>query len=1102
MNVRGIAYLILSGLLPLVNAQVPANTDEALWLRQPAISPDGSTIVFTYQGDLWTVASSGGRAVPLTSHPAKDADPVWSRDGRLIAFSSDRHGNRDVFVMPASGGTATRLTFHSADEEPSDFSADGSSVIFAASRLDDHRNQLFPSPGLSELYSVPVAGGRAVQVLPVPALRARYNSGGDLLAYHDWKGYEDDLRKHHRSSVTRDIWLSDTATGAYRQLSTLDGEDRDPVFSPDGRTVYFLSEQGAGAVAGADGFNVHKVSVNGGAASQVSFMQHHPVRHLTISNTGTLCFSYHGRIYTMTDGGTPQQVTVYIGMDQRHNPERNVKVTGEVSEFAVSPNGKEIAFVHRGEVFVTSVAEGTTRRITNTPEQERSVSFSPDGRTLLYATERSRNGGSGSWDLYTTTIVRAGEPYFFNATLLKEEALLATEAEEFQPAWSPDGKEVAFLEERTTLRVFNIASKKSRTVLPGDRNYSYADGDQHFEWSPDGKWLLTQFLNPAQWITQSGLVKADGSGELVDLSRSGYGHYGPKWAMDGKVVLTFSSRDGMKNHASWGGQMDVYATFLTQEAHDRFKLSKEEFDLVKEAEKKSDETKTGDEDKKKGSDKDKKKGGDEDKPVKPLKVELDRIEDRRVRLTVHSSSLAGAVLSKDGEKLFYLARFEKGFDLWQTELRTRETKIIAKLGAGSAGDLMIDKEGKNLFFSSNGGVQRYDLDKGEVKPVGINGEMRLNEAAERAYLFEHVWRQVVKKFYRPDLHGVDWAFYRKEYAQQLPHIDNNADFAELLSELLGELNASHTGAGDRQRDPQGDATASLGLFYDMARTSVGMRITEVMAQGPCVKEGTKVKAGVILEKVDGVSIAGTMTIERLLDRKAGKPTLLGLYDPATKQRWEETVKPISGGEERGLLYRRWVERCAHLVDSLSAGRVGYVHVQGMDDRSYRKVYEDALGKHHDKEALVVDTRFNGGGWLHDDLATFLGGQTYMRIEPRGQYLGDEPQFKWRRPSVVVMSESNYSDAHLFPVAYRALGVGKLVGMPVPGTGTAVWWESLQNGMYFGIPQVGMIDNDGNFMENTQLEPDVRQALDPAMVAQGRDQQLEKAVKLLLDELGR
>lgn len=1061
-------------------------SDEALWLRHPAISPDGREIVFCYQGDLWKVPATGGAAMLLTTHEAYDHSPVWSRDGKWIAFASNRYGNDDVFIMPAGGGAATRLTWHSAFEVPSDFTPDGSAVIFGAPRQDDHRNQQFPSGGLGELYRVPITGGKVTRVMGTVAERARYNADGSLIVFHDWKGYEDDHRKHHTSSVTRDVWTYAPATGQYRQLSTFAGEDRDPVFSPDGRTVYYLNEESGS-------FNVHSMPVGGGASTQLTRFQHHPVRHLSTSADGTLCFNHHGTLYTLRPGAQPVKVTVRIAMDQRHNPVRTVKVNGDANEFAVSPNGKEVAFIHRGEVFVTSVAEGTTRRITDTPEQERNVSFSPDGRTLLYATERN-----GSWDLYTTAIVRKEEPYFFNATVLKEEPMLATAAEEFQPAWSPDGKEVAYLEERTTLRVYDVAAKKSRTVLPGDRNYSYADGDQHFHWSPDGKWLLTQFLNPSQWISQSGLIKADGSGELIDLSRSGYGHYAPQWAVDGQVVLTYSSRDGMKNHASWGGQMDAYATWLTQEGFDRFKLSKEEFDLLKEEEKK----KEGDKDKKDEKTTSAKTAADKDKKVAPLKIELDRIEDRRVRLTQHSSALSGAVLSKDGEKLYYLARFEKGFDLWQTELRTKETRIIHKLNADGAGDLVLDKEGKNLFFMSNGGIQRYDLEKNEQKNVGINGEMRLDESKERAYLFEHVWRQVLKKFYDPKLHGVDWNFYKTEYMRMLPHLDNNHDFAELLSEMLGELDASHTGSGYRKSDPVGDATASLGLFHDDAFTGNGLRITEVMERGPCVKEGSRIKAGHVIEKIDGVAIAGDMTPERLLNRKAGKPTLLGLHDPKNNQRWEETVKPISRGEEGELLYQRWVDRCAFLVDSLSGGRVGYVHVRGMDDRSYRKVYEDALGKHHGKDALVVDTRFNGGGWLHDDLATFLGGVKYMRIEPRGQHLGDEPQFKWRRPSAVVMSESNYSDAHLFPVAYRALGVGKLVGMPVAGTGTAVWWEGLQNGMYFGIPQVGMIDNAGNFMENTQLEPDVLQPLDPALVLKGRDQQLEAAVELLLDEIGR
>ena len=264
-----------------------------------------------------------------------------------------------------------------------------------------------------------------------------------------------------------------------------------------------------------------------------------------------------------------------------------------------------------------------------------------------------------------------------------------------------------------------------------------------------------------------------------------------------------------------------------------------------------------------------------------------------------------------------------------------------------------------------------------------------------------------------------------------------------------------------------------------------------------IKQGTKIKAGHVIEKIDGIEISADMDWAKLFNRKGNKPMLLSMFDPKTNTRWDETVKPLPEGADGELLYHRWVEKCRHLVDSLSGGKLGYVHVEGMDDHSYRTVYEEALGRYNGKDGLIVDTRFNGGGWLHDDLATFLSGKVYIREEPRGQDLGSEPQFKWRKPSCVVMSESNYSDAHMFPFTYKELGIGKLVGMPVPGTGTAVGWEGLQNDMWFGIPMVGMVDNRGKYLENQQLEPDVKQTLEPGLVSQGRDQQLEAAVKLLL-----
>ncbi len=1068
---KSIFHILAFSLITLLaNAQT-----EALWLRYPAISPDGKTIVFSYGGDLYKVAAEGGTATLLTVHEAQDFNPVWSHDGKSIAFASDRYGNFDVFVMPAAGGQATRLTYHSASEIPSDFTADNQEVIYASSQLDAASNQQYPSGVLPELYKISVDGGMPRQLLTTPAQDARFNADGSVLVFHDRKGYEDEFRKHHTSSVTRDVWKYDLKTKKYTQLSTFEGEDRNPVFTPDQQGIYFLSEKSGT-------FNVWKMSLDGGSEKQITSFDKHPVRYLTVSNDGTLCFSFNGELYTMKEGSQPRKVPVNIINDSRYNPEKIVSVNKDITEMALSPNGKEVAFIHRGEVFVASVKEGTTRRITDTPEQERSVSFSPDGRSILYAGERN-----GSWNIYETSLTREEEKYFFNSTILKEKPVIETPAEEFQPAYSPDGKEVAYLEERTTLRVVNLATKAVRTILPGDKNYSYSDGDQWYAWSPDGKWFLVEFLQPNQWISQAGLVSAEGGKEPLNLTKSGYNNSRPRWSADGKMMTWFSDRDGMKNDASWGGEADVYAMFFTQEAFDKYKLDKEEYELNKDDDKK---------DEKKEEKKEDDKKDDKEKKIEPIKIEPDGIEDRKARLTIHSSRLNDAILSKDGEKLFYLARFEKGYDLWQTELRSKETKILAKLGASSVGDIVMDKDGKNLFILADGKISQVKIEDSKKEGVNVKGEMVLNEAVERAYLFDHAWRQVVKKFYKIDLHEVDWDFYKKEYARFLPHINNNYDFAEMLSEMLGELNASHTGARYRPKMENADQTAALGLFYDENFKGPGLKIAEVMAKSPVVKSDSKIKAGVVIEKIDGQEITAATNYHSLLNRKSDKNTLLSLFDPASKQRWDEVVKPISLGEESELRYRRWVERCRFLVDSLSEGRIGYVHVRGMDDGSYRTVYEEALGKNANKEAIVVDTRFNGGGWLHDDLATFLNGKEYMTFMPRGQNLGSEPQFKWRRPSIVVMSESNYSDAHMFPYTYKALGIGKLVGMPVPGTGTAVWWETLQNGMVFGIPQVGMVGNDGQYLENQQLEPDVKVPNDPGAVSKGQDQQLEAAVREL------
>ncbi|HEY6951174.1 MAG TPA: S41 family peptidase, partial [Bacteroidota bacterium] len=806
----------------------------------------------------------------------------------------------------------------------------------------------------------------------------------------------------------------------------------------------------------------------------------------TRANDNTLCFGFNGELYTMKPGSEPRKISVRIGTDGRATLDKIVPVNEKFTEMKLSPNGKEFAYVFRGEIFVTSMEGGITKRITNTPWQERSVSFSPDGRSLVYAAEKDK-----SWNVYTTSIVRKEEPYFYASTILKEEPVVATDAEEFQPSFSPDGKEVAYLENRVVLKVINLKTKETRTIMPADKNYSYADGDQYYQWSPDGKWFLVQFGYPERLFTSEvGLVSSDGKGEIHNLTLSGYDNYAPKWVMDGTMMIWGSDREGTREQ---GGNLfsgDVYGMFFTKAAFDRFKLTKEEFALVKEQE---------DKDKKEADEKakDKKAKKAEKDTLPQVVVDWNNLTERKTRLTVYTSPVSDWVLSKDGEKLFYLTKFDKGNDLWVTELRTKETKLSAKLGADQVA-MELSPDGKFIFLQADGKPMKVDVESGKAEPVKTGGEMVLKQADERDYIFDHAWRQFKEKILFPDMQGVDWGYYYSDYKKFLPFINNNYDFAELLSEMLGEANVSHTGGRYYYNQPNSDQTAELGLLYDFSFTGNGVKVAEVVEAGPVDKAASKIRTGNIIEAIDGEAITPAIDFYQLLNRKVGKLTLLSVFDPESDKRWEESVKPISAGDENELLYQRWVKNRREEVDKLSKGEIGYVHVRAMNDASMRTVFEEALGRNVGKKAIIVDTRFNGGGNIHEQLSDFLSGRKYFDIIPHGQYVGSEPYDKWTKPSIVLIGESNYSDAHLFPVAYKLKGVGKTLGMPVPGTGTFVWWErQIDPTLVFGIPMGGWRTPDGKFCENNQLEPDIKVRNEPAIMTNNRDQQIEAAVAELL-----
>ena len=1055
---------------------ISASAENASWLRYPSISPDGKNVAFSYKGDIYLVDSEGGEARQLTSNPAYDYSPVWSPDGKTVAFASDRYGNFDIYKVSIDGGVPVRLTTHSAKETPWTFTPDGKDILFTAHIQDPASSALFPKASMTELYSVSVDGGRPVQVLATPAEEVSFIGKTGNFLYQDCKGGENIWRKHHTSSITRDIWMYDGTD--HVKLTSFEGEDRSPRVSDDGKTVYYLSERGGS-------FNVYSFPVDDPQKiTAVTKHKTHPVRFLTVSDDDVLCYGYDGDIYVKKPGSSAKKLSVSVRSDKNDDNLAELSVSGG-GDNDLSADGKQIAFISRGEVFVASTEYNTVKKITDTPEAEADVAFSPDGKTLAYASERE-----GIWNIYTAELARKEDVSFPYATVIVEKPLFKNnKVDRRVPVYSPDGKELAYIEDRDRLMIMNLETGKTRQITDGSQCYS-TTGSFSYSWSPDGKWILMSYCARGHYpYDDIGIVSTKGGEPMINLTESGYTDSAPQWVLGGNAILFTSERYGMRNHASWGTLEDVMIVFLNRKAYDDFRMTKEEKELEKQiAGLSEDKDEKSD---KKGDKKDEKK-----EKVEDIVVELDGIDERIMRLTPTSSNLGSAALSKDGKTLYYQASYESGMNLWKYDL---EKGVPTKIGSARGRMKWDEKQG--TLYVLGGRFSKMKEGGKSLENISVSSDMVMDLAAEREYMFDHVYRQEKERFYNEKMHGVDWEMLTSEYRKFLPHINNNYDFAELLSEYLGELNVSHTGSGYRVPSSRESAsTANLGVFFDLGWDGDGLKVAEIVKGGPFDKASSKLAAGDVITSIDGVEIKKGMDYYPLLNRKAGERTLVGIFK-ASGEKTDMVVLPISESRFNTLLYNRWVKQCAEKVQQLSGGRLGYVHIEGMDDASFRTVYSDILGRYNNCDGIVIDTRFNGGGRLHEDIEVLFSGEKYLTQEVRGKDACDMPSRRYNKASIMIIGEANYSNAHGTPWVYKHKDMGLLVGKPVPGTMTSVNWETLQDPtLYFGIPVVGYRKADGTYLENDQLHPDIDVENTKELVITGRDEQLEAAVKALLKQI--
>ncbi|MCX7875156.1 MAG: S41 family peptidase [Melioribacteraceae bacterium] len=1080
-------------LLLIITFITVSNAQNDLLLRFPSLNNNGSLITFSYQGDIWTVPSTGGKATRLTIHEAYEAYPKFSPDGKQIAFSGNRYGNNDIFVLPTEGGTPKRLTYHSAQDNISSWTNDND-ILFSTNR---EFNQI-ERP--SEVYSISSNGGTEFRILDAVGFEPVASPDGRFIAFV--RGDINPVfREEYRGPSNRDIWLFDTKTKTYSKLVNFETNDINPQWS-DSRTLFFLSSNSGK-------YNIYKIKIddNGktiGKPEQLTNYKDHSIRYLSVSGDGsTLVFEREKNLFiSKTSDINPKEVDIKISTDDRFDPTEFKTFTNNLNEYSISPNGKYIAFVVRGEVFVKEADKEKSRSVnlSNSPYRDNNVVWMND-TILIFTSDRYDN----NFELFMVKSSDKQQPNLFKSLKHEIIRITKTEEDETDPIISNDGKKIAYIKGKDTKQLI-VADLSQDGKLSNEKiltdSWATPNG---VKWSPDDKWLAYSmedlYFNEEVYIHSS-----DNSQKPVNVSMHPRGDSNPFWSADGSKLGFLSSRSG--NNSITGGlsfTRDVWFVWLKKEDWEKTKSDWEEKEPVKEpapsTEKKDDKSKDAKKDEPK---------------VKQIKIDFENIHERLVQITNFSGDESNVIISKDGETFFYIGNSSTakgGRDLYSIKWDGKDLKELTK-GGSNPNNLLMDKEGKYLYYTKTGGsLTRFEIKTDKSEALPYSAKMKIDYTEERKQIFDEAWRTIRDGFYDPQFHGKNWNTLKKKYEELCLIASTPNDFRDMFNNMLGELNASHMGFTAAERgETQKEATGLLGA--ELIPIKEGMKIQRVIPNSPADKSTSKLNEGEIIISIDGNLYNQTENFYKYLTNKVDEKVLLVVKGKDGKER-EVTIRPTN--ELRELLYQEWVANRKKLVDKYSNMKLGYIHIQGMNYPSFENFERELTAAGNGKDGLVIDVRYNGGGSTTDYLMTILNYKQHAYTIPRGASNNlekDKLKFRnyyptgerlvfaaWLKPSIALCNEGSYSNAEIFSHAYKTLGIGKLVGYPTNGSVISTGGKQLIDGSFVRLPFRGWFTKSTD--KNQELGPAVPDIIVENSVnwmASGEDEQLKKACEELLKQI--
>lgn len=1025
------------------------HASEPLWLREPALSADGKQLLFTWQGRLFLSSANGGDATALTGSDYQSHSPVWSPDGHTIAFAANLYGNDDVYVMPARGGAMTRLTFDSGSDRPLAFSQDGKAVILSSQRppLPRYDFYLPDTWNSATLYRAPLQGGHLTPYLPLPAQAIHQH--GDQLIYQ-MPSADQPWRKHQNSFAVSRIWLMQGER--QQQLS----EDRiaasDPWWSADGRQVVYLSERSGN-------FNVWQRDLTSGEESQLTFYRQHPVRQLTMAANGDLAWSWNGELYRLPAGSTtPAKIVVNPLLGQE--PDQSSESLTQVDDAVVNPTASEAVVVARGDLFAIDLANGRSRPLTRTPAEESEPHYLPDGRGILYLSERS-----GEAAIYT--LKPASDAPLSAPGTLTDALLLHLPGHTISnPTLSPDGSWLAFVQDGQSVHLLDMVKHRQRELLGASFNPMRHQITLAF--APDSRHLALT-LQPDSAQQEVAVIDiAANQPTPINVSQSGYLDEQPRWSDDGALLYWQSTQYGL---------LDADGEPLGRTLLGLYSSRAARADVLAER----------------------------SAPESGYPFESDRLAYRQaLQLPLPGVLLASRL--HHGALLYLVEESPDGthpvIKGYRYDLHKGQSEPLFDEQPGPA-LASLDAEANQAILIGDGQLTRINLDSGEAttQPFTLQQESRWQERMQAS--FEQIVRLTRSEFFSPDMNGTPWEQLVSAYRRFLPSISNPQDYATLLGELAGELNVSHTwGLPPASTSRHMDETASIGGYFE--ETPQGLRLQALLAGGPLDME-SDLQVGDLLHAINDQPVSSLPQLDQVLNHQAGQP--LQLHATHQGKPLNAVVEAISLTAEQTLLLKQWAEQRREQVHTLSQGRVGYVYLPEMSSQVYADVVADALGRERQKEALIVDVRFNQGGYLANTLVEFLSGngerQGMASSWPQaGKGAPDAATRQWTKPSVVLANAASYSEGSAFTRYYQTLKLGPLVGEPIPGTGTMVYnhQSRLIPGLEYGIPTLALRTPDGAIYENHEQQPDQLVRYTPADQLAGRDPQLEAAVKAALAQL--